>query len=115
VRTFPAGGGKIQVSSGGGTQPVWARDGQELFFRSATELMSARVAKGEGFDVSPPVALFKDAFSRPQGEGHTTYDVLPGGDFVFVEVIETQLNTQSPAIAAIFNWDEEVRARRRQP
>ena len=32
VHPFPSGGGKHQVSVGGGTQPVWRADGRELFY-----------------------------------------------------------------------------------
>ena len=115
MQAFPGGGGKVQVSAGGGTQPVWARDGRELFFRSDSQVMSARVVKGGAFNVEPPAALFKDSFSRPQGALHTTYDVLPGGDFLFVELIDSQFNSQSPLMVAIFNWAEELKARRPQP
>jgi dipeptidyl aminopeptidase/acylaminoacyl peptidase len=115
VQAFPAGGGKVLVSSGGGTQPAWSRDGRELFFRSGGELMTAQIAKGEGFNAAPPVVLFKDAFSRPQGEGHTTYDVLPGGDFVFLELTESQFSSQAPLMRTVFNWTEDLKAARRQP
>jgi Tol biopolymer transport system component len=115
VQAFPAGGGKVLVSSGGGTQPAWSRDGRELYFRSPSELMSARITKGEGFNAAPPVALFKDDFSRPQGEGHTTYDVLPGGDFVFLELIATQFSSQAPLLTTVFNWAEDLNTRRLQP
>jgi Tol biopolymer transport system component len=32
VQTFPTRGGKWQVSTNGGSRPVWSRDGKELFF-----------------------------------------------------------------------------------
>jgi Tol biopolymer transport system component len=32
VQTFPSLGGKSQVSTGGGSRPVWSRDGRELFY-----------------------------------------------------------------------------------
>jgi serine/threonine protein kinase/Tol biopolymer transport system component len=32
IQSFPAGGGKWQVSSGGGSQPQWRRNGHELFY-----------------------------------------------------------------------------------
>jgi eukaryotic-like serine/threonine-protein kinase len=31
IRTFPEAGGKWQISTGGGMQPRWSRDGRELF------------------------------------------------------------------------------------
>jgi serine/threonine protein kinase len=34
VRPFPGPGGSWQVSNGGGDQPVWSRNGRELFYRA---------------------------------------------------------------------------------
>ena len=34
VQPYPGPGGKWQISTEGGAEPVWARDGQELFYRS---------------------------------------------------------------------------------
>jgi Tol biopolymer transport system component len=39
VTSFPNGAGKSPVSSGGGTQPVWATSGRELFYVSGDTLM----------------------------------------------------------------------------
>ena len=33
VQAYPAGGSVIAVSTAGGTEPVWSRDGRELFYR----------------------------------------------------------------------------------
>jgi Tol biopolymer transport system component len=47
VQSFPATGGKWQISSGGGDQPQWRRDGKELFFVAADgKLMAAEVNPG---------------------------------------------------------------------
>jgi eukaryotic-like serine/threonine-protein kinase len=36
VQAFPGPGAKIQVSADGGTDPVWRRTGEELFYRNGT-------------------------------------------------------------------------------
>jgi Tol biopolymer transport system component len=47
VRPFPnLDASRIQVSSGGGEEPRWARDGRTLFFRSPTHLMAAAAEGG---------------------------------------------------------------------
>lgn len=48
VRPFPnVSGGRWQISTGGGRQPVWARSGQEVFYLAPTgALMSVRVQRG---------------------------------------------------------------------
>ena len=63
VASFPPGGGKWQISDGGGAQPAWSRDGKELFFRSADGIMSVRAsAEGGSFRASKPEPVFRGAF-----------------------------------------------------
>ena len=40
VQPFPGPGGKWQISTNGGTVPVWAPNGRELFYMSSRKLMS---------------------------------------------------------------------------
>ena len=59
VQAVPASGAKYQISSGGGTQPQWRRDGKELFFISADgSLMAVPISLGAHIDVGTPHALF---------------------------------------------------------
>ena len=63
------GGGKWQVSNGGGTSPVWRQDGRELFYVSiaGTGLVSVRInSAGDRFDSGPPEYLF-DLEAHPTG------------------------------------------------
>ena len=44
VQPYPGPGGKWQISTEGGTEPVWNRNGRELFFRSGNKMMAVEVA-----------------------------------------------------------------------
>ena len=60
VQSFAASGGKWQISTGGGDQPKWRRDGKELFYlSSAKKLMSVSVTSGAAFEAGIPVELFE--------------------------------------------------------
>jgi Tol biopolymer transport system component len=60
VRDFPEGRHKWQVSSQGGLQPHWRRDGRELFYlKPDGTLMSVPMHPGSRFEFAPPQALFK--------------------------------------------------------
>src|SRR5205085_3905527 len=61
VQPFPAPGERLQVSSGGGTQPRWRLDGRELFFVSPDgRLMAAPIAPRPGaVDAGVAVPLFR--------------------------------------------------------
>ncbi len=106
VRSFPDGGRKVQVSSGGGWYPVWARSGKELFYRAPLEgskrqMMVADVSPGIPIRVSRSRRLFEDPYED------VGYDVLPDGQhFVMV-----QSERKAPPIThlnVVLNWFEEL-------
>ncbi len=60
VQRFPAGGGKRQISAGGGIGPHWRRDGKELYYYTNDgKLMALLVRSGESFEMGAAVALFE--------------------------------------------------------
>ena len=59
VRPFPnVTAGRWQVSTSGGTRPLWARNGQELFYESMGALMRVPVTTGSTFAAGTPSKLF---------------------------------------------------------
>ena len=44
VSPYPGPGGVTQVSAEGGTNPLWSRDGRELFYQNGTKMMAVKVA-----------------------------------------------------------------------
>jgi serine/threonine-protein kinase len=89
VRPLP-GGSKILVSQSGGTEPVWARDGRTLFYRSLgprePQLIAAAVESRSEFRVLSRTALF-DVGEYEWATPHANYDVMPDGkSFVMVRM-----------------------------
>jgi serine/threonine-protein kinase len=68
---------RVQVSSGGGTQPVWSPDGRHLFYRGPDRMMRATLGKGGRPTVERVEPLFRDVYER---HDVTNYDVLPSGE-----------------------------------
>jgi serine/threonine protein kinase len=66
VQSFPATGGKWQISTGGGDQPMWRRDGKELFYVAADGmLMAAEVSQSAStFQAGVPKPLFAPPISK---------------------------------------------------
>ena len=61
VSSFPSGNGKCQISTNGGNDPHWRRDGKELFFISWDDiLMSAEIISGQ--NGSPVVGKIQSLF-----------------------------------------------------
>jgi serine/threonine-protein kinase len=111
LQAFPDGGKKVQVSTGGGAQPVWSRDGREIYFRSQSSLMVARTTPGLSLTIQTPVPLFKDVYTRPQSVGHTAYDVFPDGTFIFFEPAGTvDATALNPVVITTFHWLQNLPA-----
>jgi serine/threonine-protein kinase len=62
VQPYPPTGRKRLVSVDGGTNPVWSRDGQELFYRSGNRMMVVETQIGNELSVRKPRVLFKGEF-----------------------------------------------------
>jgi serine/threonine-protein kinase len=80
VVPFPnAGDSKWPVSADGGAEPVWSRDGRELFYRNGKrELIAVRVETQGSFSIGAASVLFSDrSFART--DVHQQYDVTPDG------------------------------------
>jgi Tol biopolymer transport system component len=98
VQSFPKPGGKWQVSTDGGTSPVWSRDGKELFFRSANgKLMVVGVRSGPGNKFDNDLA--KPLFDLPGNAG--TFDVSKDGRFLIPAPVGQ--STSAP-ITVVVNW-----------
>jgi serine/threonine-protein kinase len=113
VRPFPdAASARWQVSTSGGTDPVWARNGRELFYVSGQgEMMSVAVAPGANFTFSSPKALFSTAPYTPIAPVQM-FDVSPDGQR-FLLLRETA-STERNELIVVQNWVEEMRGRARK-
>jgi serine/threonine-protein kinase len=108
VRPYPdAGtGAEWQVSDAGGTEPVWARSGRELFYKSNGALFSAEIRAGTGFSVGARRRLFHVSgfLSNPW---HARFDVLPG-DTAFVMIGGGGGAASRPRTVVVENWARHV-------
>ena len=68
---------RVQVSRGGGTQPIWSPDGRHVFFRSPDRMMRATLGRSWRLTVERVDPLFEDIYER---HDVTNYDVLPSGE-----------------------------------
>jgi serine/threonine-protein kinase len=83
VRPLRPGGARWLVSTAGGTEPRWRRDGRELFYRNADSVFAVQVRTAPDFGGGPRSLLFTGDFLT--NYRHATYDVHPDGRrFVFI-------------------------------
>ena len=85
VQPWPALDRKWAISTEGGTEPVWSRDGRELYFRSGSTMMMSRISTSPEFSVTRPLALFDASRYSADPMGDPSYDVGPNGRFLMVE------------------------------
>ena len=109
VRPYPGPGGRIQVSNGGGFEPLWSGNGRELFFRTSDTMMAVSVQEKDGLVFGRPETLFADPYLRssnisPDVHG---YDVMPDGSrFLMIEQdIRGALN---PDLRVVIGWLESL-------
>jgi Tol biopolymer transport system component len=77
VGPVPGPGGRRQISSEGGEQPRWVRNGKEIVYRNGTKMMSVPVQVRPDLQTGKPIELFDRKFDR--GAAVNAYDVTPDG------------------------------------
>ena len=113
VRPFPeVNSGRWQVSTAGGTRPVWTRNGQEqeLVYVSPTgALMGVGVGRGPSWAATTPTLLVKEGyFTIPLWWGRS-YDISPDAQR-FLMIKEGGVDGTAPAsIIVVQHWVEELK------
>lgn len=113
VRPFPAPlGGKWMISTDGGFQPRWRRNGKELFYVSANAmLMAVEVNLSPVFKAGIPKALFPVSYHGGDN-GATRYDVTTDGQrFLINSMITapTSGDPTSPPMTVVLNWQASLK------
>ncbi len=104
VQPFPGPGGRVQVSNGGGSEPVWSRDGRRLFYRGDEKFMSATIGALPTFSVAARDTLFADEYMYATNP-HANYDVMPDGSFIFLKA------ASDGDMVVVTNWKSVLRSR----
>jgi len=107
VRALSGDGGRVQVSTGGGGEPLWSRDGRRLFYRAGTGIVAATIATSPSLAVTERVPLFDGPFATDVY--HPNYDVEADGQtFVMLRPV-----ADSRQLVLVVNWLQELRQRTR--
>jgi len=110
VQSYPPGGGKWQISTDGGAQPMWGATGRELFYKSGNRMMVVAVEASEAFRAGTPRTLFE----MPQPERDlgdpARYSVTPDGQrFLVVTTGQGESGAGSTQIIVVQNWVEDLK------
>ena len=107
LRPFPGPGEQKRVSTNGGAQVRWRRDGRELFYIALDgRLMAVPIrfaSDGKAVDLGTPVPLFATRVGGAvSGLDRQQYVVSPDGQRFLMSVVAEDVNP-SP-ITVILNW-----------
>jgi eukaryotic-like serine/threonine-protein kinase len=109
VRPYPdAARGRWQISTEGGTEPVWAPTGRELFyFDESKSLMAVSVQTSGGqLSFGRPAKVFDTKYSAQ----FYSYDVAPDGRFLMMKESAGD-PSHPPSMVVVLNWEEELKRR----
>ena len=110
VQPYPGPGGKWQISTEGGTEPVWNPNGRELFYRSGDKMMAVEITTQPGFTVGKPRILFEGRYELAPVAA-ANYAVSPDGQrFLMIKPPE-QSSSSFTQIVVVQNWFEELKRR----
>jgi hypothetical protein len=102
VVSFPEGQGKVQISSGGGINPVWSRKGRELLYSNYEGVvMSVEIDESRGFRASTPQRLF----SLPPGT--LSWDATADGERFLLN--SPVVKGASVPLSLVLDWAASLR------
>jgi serine/threonine-protein kinase len=116
VRPFPGAIGEWQISTDGGTFPVWSRARKELLYAGSDNriMVVSYDVRGDSFAADKP-HVWADARFAPRarglgGFGGRPFDLHPDGDRVAIAPArETQGPARPDMLVFIFNFFDELR------
>jgi hypothetical protein len=114
VRPFPdVNGGKWQVSSGGGSAPLWAHSGRELFYVSGGKMNVVAIHPGSPFSAESPRVLFAIPDGVRAGSPFRGTFAISPDDQRFLMVRDNSWGEMAgtPTVVVVENFFEELRAK----
>jgi serine/threonine-protein kinase len=105
----PRAGPRHQVSIDGGIEPLWSRDGRELFFQNGGKLMAVTVTPGAAWSASEPHVVYEGRFLRGSN-GNTSWTISKDGTrFLRIQLVEPERAITH--VELVLNWFSELQQR----
>jgi Tol biopolymer transport system component len=105
AQPFPGPGSKVRISTGGGLQPRWRRDGKEIFYVAPDNTLMSVPVQFSGPDSMEPgaaVQLFRtNIINNPLFVPKPAYVVSPDGQRFLMIVFD---DTAASSITMLLHW-----------
>ena len=116
VRPYAGPGGKLQISTEGGEEPMWNPNGRELFYRTGGgrystaqyKMMAVDISTQPVFTAGKPHVLFEGRY-EPGQVLNANYAVSPDGQRFLMLKASEQAGTAATQIVVVQNWFEELK------
>jgi serine/threonine-protein kinase len=111
LRPFPdVHASRRLVSTGGGTRPLWSRNGRELFYYVAPDTIMAVPVKAEKeLELGRPTVALKGGFAVAVNAGRH-YDVSRDGRrFLLLKDVDDAEARDTPQLVIWLHWSEELK------
>src|SRR5262249_9119144 len=110
VQAFPNPGAKYQISIDGGAEPIWAKNGRELFYRNSDKMMAVRIVEREDkLEAGTPTLLFEGRFAISSvSGGDAWYDISAEGNRFLMLKNDDSASTSS-SIFVVRGWASELK------
>ncbi len=111
VRPFPeVGSASRSVSTAGGTRPLWARNGRELFYVSPTgAVMRVGVEPGRHGWPRTPTMVVKEGYLHDTAEPRPHYDIADDGRFLMMKARGADGTAAPASLIVVQHWVEELK------
>jgi eukaryotic-like serine/threonine-protein kinase len=112
VRPFPdVSSGHWQVSTNGGTRPIWTRTGQELVYASPTgALMRVGVARGPSWQATTPTQVVREGYYTIPNWWGLSYDISADAQrFLMLKEGGADGTAAPVSIILVQHWVEELK------
>lgn len=104
VQPYPAMDRIIPISRESGEEPIWSRNGDELFYRNKNKWMVVSISTEPEFVASTPKVLFEGPYGQVGG---LSYDAAPDGQR-FVVLLPEYDDSKVRELHVVTNWFEEL-------
>ena len=112
---YPGPGGKVQISTDGGADPVWRGKPGELYYRNGDKMIAVDLATHPSFHADKPRLLWEGRYNLgtnsscgAPGPSSSNYDVTPDGQR-FLMVKEGEQDVPATRIHVVLNWSAELK------
>jgi serine/threonine-protein kinase len=104
------GSGRFQVSTAGGIQPLWSKDGTKLFYRWLNQVWVADVRLDSGLAPGTPRLLFeREGYSL--GSPIRGYDLSPDSQRFLMVKLDRRSPSPATEITLVQNWLEDLKSK----